>query len=266
MTVKPSKTASHALMLSRSHGSQMQLIFLVCLSLLIVSCKSSKKATVAPDQITPELKPWVLKYQRGPCFGDCPVYSFYLLSDYTGLVNVHANLLAPGWYAAPLDQENVDEIITLLEPYNWWHEDISDEPEIADLPMLSLTYYHAQGTRTLAVQNKISSSLVHVFEKINHLVEEGRWKPTELRPLETPEAVKTDVIVLLNLGVDVHEWMKKYDRFGIKLKKRVVPNQQYFVVSKDPLMGDANDFLQYIKLDRDVIDAQWDKSVQPRKN
>jgi len=256
-------SCSHALTFSRSHV--LTCLIFILLTIFTASCQSSKKTAVT-DQITPDLKSWVLKYQRGPCFGQCPVYAFYLLSDNTGLIYVHANLLEPGWYSAPLDQEALHEIMMLLEPAAWWHEDLSGEPEIADLPLLNLTYWHPQGLRALTVQSQFSHSLSYVFEKLNHLVDEGRWVVSDFRPLETPELAQTDVIVQLKEGVDIHDWMKKFERFGIQLKKKIAPHQQYYVVKKNPAMGDSNDFLQYIKIDSDVIDAQWDKTMEQRKN
>lgn len=217
-----------------------------------------------PESDIPGIKSWILKYDRGPCFGQCPIYSFYLLPDHTGLIHVQANLLEPGWYLAPLDQNAVSQVLALLEPDSWWHEDLSHQPEISDLPLLNLTYFHPKGMRTLMVQKQFSTSLSHVFEKLNHLVTEGRWVKTDLRPVEI-KMNQTDVIVQLKNGVEIQEWMKKFDRFGIKLKKRITPHQQFYLVQKDPVKGDANDFLQYIKLDKDVIGAEWDKKLEMRK-
>ncbi|MEO6133243.1 MAG: DUF6438 domain-containing protein [Saprospiraceae bacterium] len=216
-----------------------------------------------PDSKTQGIKSWILKYERGPCFGQCPVYAFYLLPDHSGLINVKATLLEPGWYSAPLDQNVVSHLLSLLESDAWWHEDLRKQPEIADLPQLSLMYHHPKEDRMLTVQKQFSTSLSRVFEKLNHIVTEGRWVKTDLRPFE-PEEIKTDVIVQLKPGVEINEWMKKYDRFGIQLKKKISPHQQYYLVQKDPAKGDANDFIQYIKLDEEVIGAQWDKKIEKR--
>ncbi len=116
----------------------------------------------------------------------------------------------------------------------------------------------------MSVQGKISDQVADLFQKVNHLVTEARWTPTALRPNQPTLPEPTDVIVQLKEDVDIQEWMKKYERFGIKLKKRVSPQQQYFVVTKDPGMGAANDFLQYIKLDPEVVGAQWDNPVTQR--
>ncbi|MBK9981767.1 MAG: hypothetical protein IPP15_04980 [Saprospiraceae bacterium] len=239
-------------------------IFCITLFLLSTGCHSSRKNAISESTV-PGLKSWTLKYQRGPCFGQCPVYAFYLLSDNTGLIYVHANLLEPGWYTAPLDQKAVHEIMQLVEPAAWWHEDMTGQPEIADLPLLNLTYLHPDGVRTLTVQKQFSTSLSNVFEKLNKIVTEGRWVTTDMRPLESPQEPQTDVIVQLKEGVDIHQWMKTYERFGIELKKKIAPRQHYYLVRKDPAKGDSNDFLQYIKLDTNVVGAEWDKTLEQRQ-
>lgn len=240
------------------------LFYISGLSLVtLVSCHLSKGTSTVQDNTT-QWSPWVIKYERGPCFGECPVYIFYLLTDHTGLIEVKHNLLEPGWYHAPLDQEAIHQILTDIEPESWWNEDLSGQPEIADLPSASIVYKHKDGLRWMSVQGRISDQVNSVFQKVNHLVTEARWTPSALRPFQPTVAEPTDVIVQLKEGVVIQEWMKKYEHFGIKLKKKVTPHMQYYVVSKDPGMGDANDFLQYIKIDPDVVDAQWDKALTPR--
>jgi hypothetical protein len=221
-------------------------------------------SNTAPDP-EPEWVPWVLKYDRGPCFGECPVYVFYLLADNSGLVESRYNLLEPGWYYADLDQEAVHEILMDLEPEAWWHEDLSDQPEISDLPALSILYKHKDGLRWFSVQSKMSDKIGKVIQKIEHLVHESRWTLTTRRPLDPDVPEPTDVLVQLKEGVDVHTWMKKYETFGIRLKKRITPQGQYYLVSKNAGMGSANDFLQYMKVDDEVIGAQWDQELSLRK-
>lgn len=243
----------------------MKSLLYISIAVLIggASCHLSKTSTAAPDA-EPDWAPWVIKYDRGPCFGQCPVYVFYILSDNSGLVESKYNLNEPGWYHADLDQEAVHELLSDLEPMSWWEEDLSGLPEISDLPSTSILYKHKDGLRWFSLQSKISDPIGKVFQKIDHLVREARWAPTTLRPLEPDVPEPTDVIVQLKEGVDVQKWMKKYDTFGIRLKKRVTPQGQYYVVSKNPGMGSANDFLQYMKIDEDVIGAQWDQALSPR--
>lgn len=242
----------------------INLTLLYAFALTISSC-ASKKEVNSTQQLNTESKSYILKYNRGPCFGQCPVYTFYLLSDHTGLVYSKSNLMdTTGWYSTPLDQESVVEILELIEPASWWNQNLANQPEIADLPSSSLTYYHQQGTRTLTIQNKTTQPLEDVFGKLSHLITESVWIATNLRPLEsasTPE----NIIVQLKDDIDIQRWMGKFDRFGITLIKRLSPNQNYYLVTKDPAMGNANDFFQYIKADVDVVGAQWDKEIKERE-
>src|SRR5688500_6141096 len=247
---------------SKLHATAV--LFLFISSLFCIQACAPKNNILSVQQTTPELKPYVLKYERGPCFGKCPVYSFYLLSDHTAIVNAKANLMdTAGWYFTPLDQEGLVEILELIEPSEWWLQDLNNQPEIADLPISSLVYHHPQGVRSISIQSRTSESLEKVFGKLSHLVTESSWVPTQLRPLES-NAEPTDVIVQLKENIDIQSWMKKFDRFGIKLIKRLTPRQHYYLVSKDPAKGNANDFLQYIKSDPDVVDAQWDRKLDRR--
>jgi hypothetical protein len=230
---------------------------------LFCSCQSSKKIA-APDQLSNELVSWVFKYDRSPCFGQCAVYTFYLLTDHRALIDVKSNLLEPGWYLATLDQENIHQMLAEMESSLWWYEDISDQPEIPDLPVMSLLYKHEDGIRGLAIQGKISDPVSRFIQTLSHLIQEGRWVETTLRPLNPVVPDYTHAIVQLKKGVQLSEWMRKFESFGIQLVRRVAPRLHYYVVSKDPATGTAHDFLQAIRLDPDVIEAQWDQEVHPR--
>ena len=237
------------------------IMFVICMAM--ISCKTHKQNQVAEEH--KDVKKFVLKYDRSPCFGQCPVYTFYLLDDHTALVYAKANLMdSSGWYFARPDQESIVEILELIEPESWWLQDLKDEPVIADLPSVNLVYYHPKGVRNVSIQSRTSHAFEMVFGKLNHIVTESRWEPTGLRPDEIPEKELTNVIVHLDQDADILQWMKKFDAFGIRLIKRIAPNQQYYLVAKDADKGNANDFLQLIKRDPEVIDAQWDRKLEER--
>ncbi len=240
-------------------------VLLICMGTISIACSSMKQKASDPSE-TATAYPFVLKYDRGPCFGECPVYTFYLLSDHSGLIQSKSNLtVTPGWYQAQLDQEGVAEILELIEPENWWTPELGKQPEIPDLPSASLSYFHQKGLRTIRIQSRTSAELENVFEKISRLVLEGQWTATEIRPIDIPGPLMTDVIVQLKPEVDINSWMKKFESFGIQLKRKLTPNQPYYLVTKDPDLGDANDFLQYIKRDAEVVNAQWDEHVKTRE-
>ncbi|MEO5905441.1 MAG: DUF6438 domain-containing protein, partial [Saprospiraceae bacterium] len=110
-------------------------IFPLLLSFACTATKSNSSSTNKDG-----VQPYVLKFDRGPCFGTCPVYSFYVLKDHNGLVHSKANLTdTAGWYYANLDQEALAEILDLIEPQQWWFPDLGHQPEIADLPSYNMS-------------------------------------------------------------------------------------------------------------------------------
>ena len=108
--------------------------------MFVTNCTTKKNYQ---SNVSADAKPFILKFERGPCFGRCPVYSFYLLDDHTGLVNAKGFFLdSAGWYSSNLDQESIAEILELIEPREWWLPNLQNQPEISDLPSSSLVYQH----------------------------------------------------------------------------------------------------------------------------
>lgn len=209
--------------------------------------------------------PWILKYDKGPCFSECPVYTFYLLDDHTGLLDVKAQFLDRGWYTASLDQELVERILMEMEPEKVWNEDHSQLPEIEELPPMAMVYKHTEGLRWYSTQNKISNHFSETSRQLHQMISDAIWSPTTMRPLQPDLAEPYDVIVQLKPGVDIQLWLKKFEHFGITLKRKVAPRLSYYVVSKDPSRGLSASFLQQIKADPDVVEAQWDQALNPRR-
>src|SRR5688572_23536327 len=111
----------------KNHFLRNTFHMLILLMTVLFSCSTPKPNPITSQ--TDTLKNFVLKYDRSPCFGTCPVYSFYILNDHTGLVNSKANLTdTAGWYFANLDQETIVEILELIEPVEWWSPDLGNEP------------------------------------------------------------------------------------------------------------------------------------------
>ncbi len=234
-------------------------------ALMVGACKPTKTSKAAdPLEFVSPDSVWLVKYERTPCFGDCPVYTFYLTVDNNGFLESKYNFLEIGWYAADLDEESVHALIGDLEPEAWWNEDLRHQPEIADLPGRSIVYKHKDGLRWYAVGGRLSEQSEYIYSILDQLVNSAEWIPTEHRPVDLNVPEPIDVIVQLKEDVHIEKWMTKFDNFGITLVKKVAPNLSYYVVTWNKNKGTANDFLQYIKLDEQVVEAQWDQALNGR--
>jgi hypothetical protein len=239
-------------------------LFIIICAAPVLSCKCTKKTTTSDPTSSSSPGTWLLKYDRGPCFGYCPVYTFYLLKDHQGLVQVKANLLTPGWYYAALDQKEVDQLLKMLESDRYWHPDLTDQPDISDQPSHHLEYRHPSGLRVLDVQSKFNTDLSDLFRKLNHLVEETKWDTTSLRPIDAASTAGLDLIVQLKEGIDPNTWIKKYASFGAMVKKKIAPQQNYYLITKDPAKGTSDEFYQTLKRDPDLIGVQFDSQTEKR--
>jgi hypothetical protein len=193
------------------------------------------------------------------------VYTFYLLSDHHGLLQVKEHLMTPGWYSGELKQEEIEQLLTMLESDRYWHPDLSNQPDISDQPSHHLEYKHPSGLRTLDAQSKFNTDLSDLFRKMNHLVTEAKWESTTLRPIDVTPSTNLDFIVQLKSGIDPDTWVKKYEIFGAAIKKKISPSQTFYLVSKDPAKGTADGFFQLLKKDSDLIGVQLDSQTEKRK-
>jgi hypothetical protein len=195
------------------------------------------------------------------------VYTFYLLKDHTGLMQVKQNLMQPGWYAAPLDPREVDALLSMLESDKYWHPDLSDQPSISDQPSHYLEYHHPAGDRRLTITDKINTDLSNLFKELNHLATESKWQTTSLRPVgpETTHSAN-DIIVQLEEGVDVNTWLKNYQsNYGATVKRKISPNQNFYIITKDPAKGSIDSFYQALKRDRYIVSVSFDKGSRNRQ-
>jgi|GEM_PF-1600913 len=237
-------------------------LFIVGLVIATISCKCTKHSSTADASTPPGT--WILKYDRGPCFGSCPVYTLYLLTDHHGLLYAKTNLLPQGWYAASLDQKEVDELLRMLELDKYWHPDLSDQPTISDQPSHHLEYKHPSGLRILDAQSKFNTDLSDLFRKFNHLVEETKWDTSSMRPADFVPQPSLDFIVQLKAGIDPDKWIKKYATYGATVKRKISPSQTYYLISKDPAKGSSDNFYAALKRDQDLIGVQIDSHTENR--
>ena len=75
-----------------------------------------------------------------------------------------------------------------------------------------------------------------------------------------------DMIVELEEGVDVNAWIKNYQsNFGATIKRKISPNQNFYLITKDPDKGSIDTFYQALKRDRYLVSVSFDKETKYRQ-
>ncbi|TVR78872.1 MAG: hypothetical protein EA412_07760 [Chitinophagaceae bacterium] len=144
---------------------------------IFISCKGAEKATV--DNNLEEVE-YLIKYEKTPCFGDCPVFS--LLVDSNGDIFYHAkrNLDKTGEFTASLTFEELELLKELIK--NSEFEEMAkrypkDREIPADLPASAITFFtEKEEKRILNYGYGAPSGLLRLEEFLERIRVSKSWK------------------------------------------------------------------------------------------
>lgn len=206
---------------------------------------------------------WTLMYDRGPCYGFCPIYTFYLTDQSHGLIEAKGHLPDTGWFVTTLNKGQVSRILKVLDDEKFWHPDFRDQPEISDLPSHHLIYLHPSGVREIRIHSRITEELSEFFQNLNQLITNAKRDSTTMRP-NYFEAQK-NIIIQLKGGVEAKAWIDRYAYMGAYIVKQIAPNQRYYLVSKKSNTYTFPEFFEALKTDEELTGVEWDKETVKRK-
>ena len=205
---------------------------------------------------------WKLMYDRGPCYGFCPIFTFYLLDNGNAIVESKGHFLDTGWYQTTLDKSKVNTILKTLDKESFWHPDFRDVPEISDLPSHHLLYFKDKEKREIKIHTHITEELSEFFQNFTDMIEAAKWDTTSLRPSYFEPS--RNIIVQLKSGVDIQNWINRYTYAGAFMVKRIAPNQSYYLISKQSNVYSFEEFFQVLKTDEELVGVEWDKALDKR--
>jgi hypothetical protein len=235
-------------------------LFLACLLLSTWQCSSK---TVPAETANAQLD-WIVRYSRGPCFGQCPVFELYLAKDGTAILHARANMLEPGWYAGRVPRAEVKEVTRVIDPPGFWTKPAEDQPEIADLPSMHLVYRDGRTVCQLQAKGRMTDDMSRVFLMLDNMMAHTAWTPTDRRPVPWQETTDA-IIVQLKPGVLPEVWLSEYHAMGLRLERVIAQRTGHYLFKLTRADVEPNDILQHVRQDPDVIGAQWDHPVQPRR-
>ena len=109
--------------------------------LFLAGCAAFLPSTVPADL--------VVTFERGPCFGTCPVYALTVFADGTVAYNGVAFVLAEGDQRATLGSEEVERLHQAIVDADFFHLQDSYEVSATDLPSLLTTVAMEGQTKTV---------------------------------------------------------------------------------------------------------------------
>ena len=171
-------------------------VFTILLSFVFVGCKSKKEVSNSSNANTQiEVSPTeenamviapmdyhkasLAGIRRTYCFGTCPVYSMYLLKDFTLVYEGKKNVEKIGKFMAKASQEDYEQLLTFADEINYLDLEDSYVAEVSDLPTTYTTLVR-EGERKTIVNLFMAPDQLTEFEAFfDNLFMEKEWQEVD---------------------------------------------------------------------------------------
>ncbi len=166
---------------------KIHLLSVLVLVLISAGCKKKKDAVVqdsvpvqtAPEAIVaPQINPkdTVLYYERGACFGTCPIFSFVVYADGKGIYNGKNHVNRIGLYQTKVNDSAVHNIIEVANKIGYFGmQELYDNPHVTDLPTIRTGISQNGKLKKVASRYKAPQSLKTLYQELDSLIENQNW-------------------------------------------------------------------------------------------
>ncbi len=212
-----------------------------------------------------------VSYHRGPCFGQCPVYTLDLYDN--GLLVYQGERFTErtGTWQRTIDRRRAQSLIDSFQLAGFGEYPRAFRSNIADASVIDMVYYDAAGKEyTTSYSDYAPEELMVLDRKMRALaaLEGYRFHSDTIRPLLTPRAgvpnTPDQIIVQLAAGVNPDAWVVKYAEQDARVKERVAPSSPYWVIETNPSAMPTEELIEIMRQDTEVLSAQTNKRTLPR--
>jgi len=241
------------------------ILAIVSITLTMASC-GNKFATKAMDgEVEMSLK-------KGMCFGKCPVYTLEVKKGGMTELSAKKHLTGKrGLYRKKLDKATYNDLLKAFAESDFTQYPASYDSKIPDLPMITIGYVAEDTLAFVKGKEDRPSSLMQLQYKLEKLAQSEGWdlieeyKREEIEiEEEKPVYIKSEIIILPKPGTMLPRWFKTYEEFGLRVLKRITPNQNYWLVTYDEGKVKADKMLTMLKADGAIKEAEFNKKTSTR--
>jgi hypothetical protein len=83
---------------------------------------------------------------------------------------------------------------------------------------------------------------------------------------EKPKYILSEIIILPKPGTMLPRWFKSYEEFGVRVLKRITPNQNYWLITYDQGKVKPDKMLAMLKADESIMEAEFNKETSTRED
>ena len=232
----------------------------------MTSCGSGKYATKAKDgEVEMSLK-------KGMCFGKCPVYNLKVMKGGMAEISAQKHVQGKkGLYRKKLDKNAYNDLLKTFKESNFTQFPADYKSNIPDLPLVTIGYVVEDTLALVRGKEERPSSLMQLQYKLEKLAQSEGWDLIEeyTRPdvkveEEKPTYILSEIIILPSPGTMLPKWFKSYEEYGLRVLKRLTPNQNYWLITYDEGKVKPEKILTMLKADDAISEAEFNKETSKR--
>ena len=233
--------------------------------ILFISCKSGKDVAI-------EGKSRVLySIDRGPCFGKCPVYNMKIYE--TGFATYEGRPFARklGKYEKQMSKDDMKKLAKAFKSADFFNFREIYESEIVDLPMVKISHNDGKQSKTVEGREDRPSKLMELQFMLEKIAESEDWKLVEayktredLDNEEKDQIIYSEIIIEPATGVRLPVWFKEKEGYGIKLKTKLSPEGNLWLITYDVSRFAPGEILDMLKSDPAILHAEFNKLIKNR--
>ncbi len=197
-------------------------------------------------------------FEQGPCFGKCPVFKMTVHDNGFVLFEGGNFSTKPGEWSKVLPRTTVDELLAKFDAADLDRLQNVYRSRLPDAASITITYITKEGKqKSIVGKEERPEILLELEADLRSIARGPDWiqqsGPDGLAIGETPN---NELLVQLAPNVNPDVWIVKYSKQRLQVQKRVSPNQSYYVITFEPALATADELLEWIRQDLDVVSAQ----------
>ena len=239
---------------------------LALLALLFSACGSSKELQY--DEDGNPIYTRLVEFQRGACYGECPVYTLTVYNEGLAKFNGKKFTDKTGIHTKQLSKAQVSELRTFLEKAKLFDYPDSYGEGIVDAQLTTLTYYSENDGPVKRISGKDDrpEALKAIDARMEELVNSAGWESLKDTRYGLPSGyIANEIIVQLKPETDAATVAERFASKEMKVVRTVSAPTHMYLVTYNPERMKPEAMLAELKAQPEVLNAEFNKQLGMRR-
>ena len=241
------------------------LFSLMCVFLVLFSCKTSKKSE---DGAMSGLR---YGMEKGACFGYCPIYTLKIDTKGKAVWDAKRFNKSNGKFERKLSNDEFTKLKDAFAQTKLFEMQDEYPTMVADLPMTVLIETNKGIIKRVKGNEKMPAAYENTVSLMENIVNSGTWALLEKYEDDAPrnlpkeeENILSEIIIEPNEGIRLPLWFKEKEELGIRLVRKISPENNLWLITYDNNLIEPRMMLAMLKKDPAIKNAEFNKKNSPR--